>query len=184
MLSKFERALKSAKLLMHSWFLRVQNVPVKPDHTRWKSMPYWWIRFENFKYWWRALGYRAWSLISNYFPCKFTLYTQGGCVHALRTLRLSEFILFDTYLPSWIWRSQLSPQACHWCSLAKCFMKDSIFERATTWLANLKVLISFDTLHQILCLICHIKALSVLDLPVYSVRMGTFCTRRNQLCIE
>ena len=43
------------------------------------------------------------------------------------------------------------------------------------------MLITFDTLHQISCLICQIKALSKLDLPVYSVRMGTFCTRRNQL---
>ena len=43
------------------------------------------------------------------------------------------------------------------------------------------MLITFDTLHQISCLICQIKALSKLDLLVYSVRMGTFCTRRNQL---
>ena len=123
------------------------------------------------------------------FPCKFTLYTRGGCVHKLRTLRLSHWAA--VYLDSSSSIPTCGPEfggaschrhACHCHSLAKCFVKDTIFERATTWLANLKMLITFDTFLGVWQIWWQIDQHGINFIMIWSDLTGTFLTVRMSQC--
>ena len=162
----------------HCDFLTVRKVPVRSDYIRMKFMPRWSICHKIYLISKKDGEYIFFLKNILVLPCIIQ-----GWVQAIEKLRVWREI-YSTSLkvapdsnPD-----RLSTPACHCRSLAKCFVKDTIFERATTWMANLKMLITFDTFLELWQIWWQIDQPGINFIMIWSDLTGTFLTVRKSQC--